>query len=139
LPADKFTEEAQREIVTALRLFATYEQAAEFAGVSERCLRNWLKSKDRKFADFQEKVRLARSQPRNMLVGTVLKSAQKGDWRSAAWMLERRYPKEFGYKVTQELSGPDGGPIQTSTTGVVMLPPVDDMPRTENGVEESED
>jgi hypothetical protein len=133
LPADKFTEETQREIVTALRLFATYEQAAEFAGITDRCLRNWLKSKDRKFADFQEKVRLARSQPRNMLVGSVMKSAQGGDWRAASWMLERRFPKEFGYKVTQELSGPNGGPIQTQEAGVVILPPLDEEPEDDGG------
>jgi hypothetical protein len=30
------------------------------------------------------------------------------------WVAARRAPKKYGEKVTQELSGPDGGPIPTS-------------------------
>lgn len=34
---------------------------------------------------------------------------------SRKWLLSRRLPKEFGERVQQEVSGPDGGPIQSIT------------------------
>lgn len=123
----KFTPEIAKEIVMALRFFATYEQAAEHVGITDRTLRNWLKSKDPVFAEFQTDVRRARLGPRNALVASILKQSGN-DWRAAAWILERRFREEFGYKVTQELSGPNGGPIQTQEAGVVILPPLDTEP-----------
>lgn len=121
MPAPKFNPEVAREIITALKFFATLEQAAEHAGITDRTLRNWLSSRSPTFAEFQNDVRRARFGPRNALVASVLNQA-KGDWRAAAWILERRFRDEFGHRVAQEISGPNGGPIQTQETGVVVLP-----------------
>lgn len=45
--------------------------------------------------------------------GTVIYTA--GDWKAAAWMLERTHPQDFGPTQRTELSGPGGGPIHTQT------------------------
>lgn len=43
------------------------------------------------------------------------------NWRAAAYKLEKRYPREFGNQVI-EVSGPDGGPVQTEMRHLPPLP-----------------
>lgn len=43
------------------------------------------------------------------------------NWRAAAYKLEKRYPREFGNQ-TIEISGPDGGPVQTEMRHLPPLP-----------------
>lgn len=38
------------------------------------------------------------------------------------WLLSKRNPKKYGDKVQQELSGPDGGPIQAAVTVEFVKP-----------------
>ena len=41
------------------------------------------------------------------------KAATAPDWSAAAWRLQRRKPKEWGNTEKLEVSGKDGGPIQS--------------------------
>ena len=47
---------------------------------------------------------------RDLAVGCLLRAARNGDWKAAAWYLERRYPEEWGKRthVTSEVSGAVG-------------------------------
>lgn len=38
------------------------------------------------------------------------------------WMLAKMLPKKYGDKVTQELAGPNGGPIQMAVTVTLVKP-----------------
>ena len=51
---------------------------------------------------------------------TITTAAVK-DWKAAAWRLERRAPKRWGYKQRVELTGEEGGPIALSHTFVEAL------------------
>jgi len=41
------------------------------------------------------------------------------------WLLSKMFPKKYGDKVSAELSGPDGRPIQTENTIVEYIRPKD--------------
>jgi hypothetical protein len=39
------------------------------------------------------------------------------------WMLAKMLPKKYGDKVTQELTGPNGGPIQVTDISITLVKP----------------
>jgi hypothetical protein len=52
--------------------------------------------------------RLARAEPG--LVATLIAAAQRGEWRPAAWLLERAWPERWGHpsqRATNGSRGPD--------------------------------
>ena len=51
----------------------------------------------------------------------TIKAAAPTDWKAAAWRLERRAPKRWGYKQRVELTGEESGPIALSHTFVEAL------------------
>lgn len=42
-------------------------------------------------------------------------------WTAAAWLLERRHNQQFGRQIRQEISGPDGGPIQVDESAEARI------------------
>lgn len=67
--------------------------ACSCSGVSRQAFYRWIKS------DHRIKVRMSQAEAlgRLELVKRVIRGAEM-DWRASAWMLERRYPKEWGRK-----------------------------------------
>jgi len=59
------------------------------------------------------------------IIDKLAKEAIKGNTRAAEVLLDRAYGK---VKSNIELSGPDGGPIQSTFTGFNFLPDPDDKP-----------
>jgi hypothetical protein len=45
---------------------------------------------------------------------------EKGDWKAAAWWLERKQKDTFGKQVVQRHVGADGGPIQIQHVEIVQ-------------------
>ncbi len=93
----------------------------------------WLMSKH----DFSDQYARARTQQAETYADDIVDIAdnepdsQKARVRIDArkWHSSKLAPKKYGEKVTQEHSGPDGGPIKTEVTRVEMV--VID-PRAEN-------
>jgi hypothetical protein len=90
----KLTPEVETDLVLLLSNGLSICSAARVVGVSRRSLTRWL-------ADgMAERVAEARaSRPRSTdaltearMVVALAKAAALGDWRAAAWMLERRWP-----------------------------------------------
>lgn len=116
----KFTPETRMRVLDAIALGATYERAAAYGGISYELFRQWM-ARGRGLAEKQEKAR----RPRNLSdadaeflaffegvtraeheaafkwLKKIETAADNGDWRAAAWKLERRYPKEYGRSVTE--------------------------------------
>lgn len=101
MPSQKFTPQARERILTALMLCAPRETAAEIAGITSKTLRAWLSSKAPKYREFQADVARVEGETERKLVATIIK-AGKADWKAAAWILERKYRRNWGYKARIE-------------------------------------
>lgn len=63
--------------------------------------------------------------------GNLLREIREYDWRAGAWLLEHNPKLRAKYQTKQgvEISGPDGGPVQTEGRQTVNFKPDDDFLR----------
>ena len=103
----KFIDAVTDRIMEALRLGATYELAAEYAGISRSTLYNWMekgKDQDRgKYRTFLDTIKAAEAKGAIANLAMIETAARAGDWKAAAWRLERRhgYTRD-GYQAQQQ-------------------------------------
>lgn len=107
----KKTDARMEVLLGALRAGNTRRAAAAYAEVSHQTFYNWLQ--DLTFVDAVEK---AEADAEARAVAIVIRAAQGGTWQAAAWWLERRRQDMYALRAKVEVSGPDGGPIQTQET-----------------------
>ncbi len=93
-------------MVQAIKLGATYELAASFAGIAQSTFYDYLN----RYSEFSEAVKAAEGIAAVGWLAKIENAANEGTWQAAAWKLERRYPQQYG-KTVQEVQGKDGGPI----------------------------
>jgi hypothetical protein len=102
----KFTPELAERMVGLVRRGNFREMACAQVGVSSRTLRNWLSAAaagDARYIDFALKLEQAEAEAEDLLVVSVRRAAMK-DWKAAAWLLERRGAKRWGFKAQVEVS-----------------------------------
>jgi hypothetical protein len=110
----KLTPELQERITAFLRAGNYVETAAACAGIHKDTFYDWCK-KGRKgeqpFAAFVDAVdrAIAESEARG---GALFGKAATGDWRAAAWRLERKMPHQGGRHERPQLTRANGGPIE---------------------------
>ena len=92
----KLTPEVTKTITDAIAIGATYQAAAEYAGVGYSTFLAWMVKKAKNYVAFQEAVTGANAKARISLLAAIQKPAREGDWRAAAWILERRFGDEYG-------------------------------------------
>jgi len=98
------TPEVQETICKAIRIGATYQAAAEAAGVSYETFNEWRKCKTTKFLRFSEAVDRANADAQLDLL-TNIKSSGEKDWRANAWVLEHRFKQDYGNSVDVTSAG----------------------------------
>lgn len=114
-PSKRSPERVER-ICDALRSGNTRRAACLLAGIGEATFFRWLNEDQ----EFRETVERAEAQAEARFVAQVESAALGGTWTAAAWWLERRRPADYARrdKVDSrvELSGPNGGPVETVAT-----------------------
>jgi transposase len=109
----KRTPEREEKIIEALRAGNTKRAAAAAGGVGASTLFAWIAE----FPEFKDAIERAEADAERAMVARVRDAAESGIWTAAAWWLERRRPGDFARREKVEskveLSGPDGGPIET--------------------------
>lgn len=100
----KLNAETQKRVCDAILVGATYEAAAQYAGITYETFNEWMKAgraaqEPNEFSDFSEAVTLANASAQVNFATHIKNAASGGDWRAASWMLERRFPKAYGLRV----------------------------------------
>lgn len=112
-----FDNQKAQTIISCVSAGTPVTHACKAAGVPYRTYRDWYtkgEKGDQTYRTFYFKMLEAEGQFVTANLVTIQKAAGK-TWQAAAWLLERRYPKEFGRR--QEITGPDGGPLKVEDTG----------------------
>jgi hypothetical protein len=102
----KYTPERVKKILDAVALGATFRLACLYAGIDENTFARWRE----RYGDFGDAVKEAEGRGAIGWLAKIERAANDDNWQAAAWKLERRYPQEYGRKVT-EVQGHNGGAI----------------------------
>ena len=136
----KFTAETVERLLNAIKVGLPYHLAADAAGISLATFNEWQRGEIARSADkhlkayFLDELTRAKGTAALRNAAIVSKAATE-DWRAAAWILERRFPQDFG-KQALEISGPNSGPIQVEAVQLqkVILQALDGHPEAKVSV-----
>ena len=95
----KLTPGTTARIAEAVELGATWERAADAAGVGASTLRDWRQRGEAgevPFVAFVATIKRAESAGVERALMVIRKAAAAGAWQASAWLLERRYPADYG-------------------------------------------
>ena len=95
----KLTPAVHQKIIQALSLGNYRKDAAAFAGIDAATLRRWMalgraEPEGPKGALYQEATQ-AQALAKVTALGCITKAMRNGEWRAAAWYLQRLHPEQF--------------------------------------------
>jgi len=121
-------DQVLERISNALRNGAYIHHACEASGISTSTYHNWLErgrnERDRQnaglkpdtaeapYLEFLEAIEKAQAEGALDLLGEIANHARNGTWQAAAWILERKFPRQWGRFDRTEHTGPEGGPMR---------------------------
>lgn len=122
--------ELQEKIVELIRLGNYAEDAAGAVGIGRTTFFLWMargKAESERlklipdaepieletpYVDFMNAVEKARDEATARNVAVIQRAAHSGDWKAAAWYLERTRQKTYGRAERVEMTGADGEPMK---------------------------
>lgn len=139
----KLTSKVRDLFMEAIRVGAAYEHAAGYAGIDESTFYRWrdrgeaeivrvaedgrrsVLKEEEPFVEFCKELKRAEGAAVVTWLRTLDKAAEGikdehgnakpsvGHWQAHAWKLERRHPGDYSRRERHELTGQDGGPVET--------------------------
>lgn len=94
-----FNDELVNSIVRSIELGMPWNLAADAAGIGRSTLHEFRlrgAQGEPPFAAFVDRLRAAEAAGVARSLATIRAAAEGGTWQASAWLLERRYPSEFG-------------------------------------------
>lgn len=114
----KLTEDTVAKIMSAMRGGASMADAAAFAGISRAILHEWMRKarepgcEDEALLDFIAQCDEAVATWKVGAVAQLTALGNNGNSRSLEFLLERRFPDEFGSRSRVEHGNADGQPFK---------------------------
>lgn len=117
-----------RDVITRhIRTGSNRATACAAAGVDPRVVARWIErgesTGEQPFAAFAVEVRKAEGELALRLQSIITRAAMgphAGDWRAAAWSLEKRFPRDYGWLAPARSVEPDGAEGEEPRGGVVF-------------------
>ncbi len=109
----KLTDEVQKVIVEAVERGNFYSAAAERAGIDYSTFKRWMEKGQQDGAEFDRyrafraAILVANAECQDVQLSRINTAARTGTWQAAAWILERRFPEEWGRKDKVQHEGAD--------------------------------
>jgi hypothetical protein len=100
----KLTAKLTREITSYIQEGNTPTVSATLVGISPSTYFDWMRkgaNQQPGFLEFSESIKRACAQSIVNRVAHISRVADSGNWRAAAWMLERMAPESFGKNITK--------------------------------------
>ena len=98
----KLTEELTDVFCENIELGLSYNLSCQAAGISFQSFDNWMKAgaagKEKKLCDFYDKVRASEATCAKNCLQRIREAAVRGNTTNDMWLLERRYPADYGRK-----------------------------------------
>ena len=124
----KLTPEVRDLIVDGINAGLTFGLTCARAGVSPATFYRWLDrgetAKSGVFREFCDTVSRAKADSALRLVSQITLQAPT-DWRAAAFLLERRFPDDYGKR--SEITGKDGGPVKVEAKTQHVFQPTQEV------------
>lgn len=100
----KRTPETEAKLLFALRKGNTRRAACAYAGIGESTLNDWVNE----FPEFSAACTRAENESEFGYIDVIQECANNGDWKAAAWWLERRRKAEYSAKQEVDHTSSDG-------------------------------
>jgi transposase len=104
----KLTPEIQQRIGDNIALGLTYRLAAESAGVTYKTLNEWNQKgqteNSGKYYQFYQHIKKRNADAAKALLERLNDSVKAGNCSVCMWILERRFPDEFGRRVYRKMN-----------------------------------
>jgi transposase len=115
-----FNPERATAAIAATAAGHTRRAVAQAAGVAAATLFSWLALGERpdapaEYSDFLERMHAAEAQAEKEIIDVILNDARSGNWRSAAWIAEKRFRNEWASKRLVEIES-----AQAKTQGAAI-------------------
>lgn len=111
----KYSETLQQQICAYIASGATNEDACRLVGIAESSFYGWIK----RYPEFSQSIKRATVQFKRTHLSKI---ASDESWQASAWLLERRFPDEYGRRAPVEVTGKDGGPVKLDEAVHFYLP-----------------
>ena len=112
----KLTPELTERILTSIRMGNYVDVAAIGAGIPRDRIKEWLfkgAKGHRTYKQFTLDISQAIAESEERDLSLIDMAAMQGFWQAAAWKLERKFPNRWGKIQKVEMTGAEGGPIET--------------------------
>ena len=97
----KYSDETAERICDGIRLGLTYRHAARYGGIDYSTFNAWM----HRYSKFSEAVGHANATAAAVNMANI-KAHATDDWRAAAWILEHRFPDDYGSRFSDSMSDP---------------------------------
>jgi transposase len=104
----KLTPEIQKRIGDNISLGLTYSLASEAAGITYKTFNEWnqkgQKEKSGKYFEFAQHIKKCNAEGARKLLEKLNDAAEAGNCQVCMFILERRFPDEFGRRVYKKMN-----------------------------------